>query len=386
MSAQIVLFWLSVLLLAYIYAGYPVLMRAWAGLRARRPSSGYGAPAVTVVVVAYNEAGCIEGKLENLLALDYPRERLEILLGSDGSTDDTAARVRAAGHAGVRLAAFEGRRGKPAVLNDLVRQARGEIVIFTDARQRFDAGAVRALVAAFADPHVGAVSGELILTAGSEGTAVGEGVGFYWRYEKFIRWNESLVDSTVGTTGAIYAIRRELFEPIPEDTILDDVLIPMRIVRRGYRVLFEPAACAYDRVASRAGQEFRRKVRTIAGNFQLFARDRWLLNPARNRLWLQTVSHKGLRLLSPVFHLAAFGSNLLLADWSFYRWALVGQGVFYAVALAGYSLRNARKKIPFLSVPYVLCLLSWATVIAFCRFARGRQAVTWETASATEAR
>ncbi len=382
MSSEFVLFWACAILLGYTYVGYPILIRAWAALRSRPPRRRCVEPTVSLVIVAHNEATRIEERLENLLALDYPPDHLEILLASDGSTDGTEKRARAFQSAGVTVIAFEVRRGKPSVLNDVVPKARGEIVVLADVRQQFEVAALRALVEPFADPQVGAVSGELILTGGEGGgTAVAEGIRFYWRYEKFIRRDESRVDSTVGATGAIYAIRRDLFEPIPEDTILDDVLIPLRIARRGYRVLFEPAAQAYDRVAMAAGEELTRKIRTIAGNFQLFARERWLMDPFRNRLWLQTASHKGLRLLSPLFLGATFGANLLLLGQPFYRWALVGQILFYVAALGGYALRNARMKIPMLMVPYVFCLLNWATVVAFCRFVARRQRVTWERAS-----
>jgi cellulose synthase/poly-beta-1,6-N-acetylglucosamine synthase-like glycosyltransferase len=377
-SSEYLLFWASVLLVGYTYIGYPALMRVWAALRPRSTASRAIAPTVTVVIIAHNEAPRIQGRLANLLALEYPQDRLEILVASDGSTDGTPERACAYEDGGVRVIPFVARRGKPAVLNELVRQARGEIVILADARQRFQTGALRQLVAPFADPEVGAVSGELVLTGNADGTAVGEGVGFYWRYEKLIRWSESRVDSAVGATGAIYAIRRDLFEAIPEDTVLDDVLIPMRIARRGYRVLFEPRACAFDLAAATADEEFRRKVRTIAGNFQLFARERWLLNPLRNRLWFQTISHKGLRLLTPLLLITAFGANLFLADSPFYRWMLMGQISFYAAALGGYALRDARRRIPLLTVPYVACLLSWATVVALLRFVTKRQAVTWE--------
>jgi cellulose synthase/poly-beta-1,6-N-acetylglucosamine synthase-like glycosyltransferase len=382
MSSESFLFWLSVGILGYTYLGYPAFLWAWASLRPRPPRRGVYEPRVSLVVAAHNEANRIQGRIQNLLSLDYPRDRLEILVGVDGATDGTAEAARAYESDGVRVSAYEIRRGKPAVLNDLVAKCRGEIVVFADARQRFDVGALRALVSDFADPAVGAVSGELMLTDSAEGTPVGKGVGCYWRYEKFIRGNESSVDSAVGATGAIYAIRRDLFQPIPGDTVLDDVLIPMQIARGGSRVLFEPGARAYDRVAASAQEEFTRKVRTIAGNFQLFARERWLLNPWRNRLWLQTVSHKGLRLLTPLFLLTAFGANLLLLDSMSYRITMGAQILFYAAAMAGHALRGARRKIPFLSVPCVLCLLSWATVIAFFRFVTGHQPVTWETASA----
>jgi cellulose synthase/poly-beta-1,6-N-acetylglucosamine synthase-like glycosyltransferase len=266
-------------------------------------------------------------------------------------------------------------------LNDVVPKARGAIVVLADARQRFEPDTIRALTRPFADPAVGAVSGELILTEILQGPAVGRGVGVYWRYEKLIRKSESRVDSTVGATGAIYAVRRELFEPIPEDTLLDDVLIPLRIVRRGYRVLFEPAARAWDRVAASAEEELGRKVRTLAGNFQLFAREPWLLDPRRNRIWLATVSHKGLRLLGPVLHVATFAASAVLAGAPLYRAALVVQALFYALALAGYAMRSSRRRSAILSVPYVVCLLNWATVVGFLRFATGRQSVSWARAS-----
>ena len=290
------LLWLSLGLLAYVYAGYPALMWVRA---ARRPPARHvwaATPAVSVVVVAHNEARRVTERIENLLALDYPRERLEIILVSDGSTDGTVDRARAYAHRGVIVRAFAQRRGKPSVLNETVPAASGEIVVLADARQRFAPEALRALVRPFADPRVGAVSGELVLTRAADATAAGDGVGFYWRYEKLIRQSESRVHSTVGATGAIYAVRRALFTAIPADTILDDVVIPMNIVRQGYRVLFESGARAYDRVSATAREEFTRKVRTIAGTFQLFGRHRWLLGPVQNPLWFQTLSHKGARL------------------------------------------------------------------------------------------
>jgi cellulose synthase/poly-beta-1,6-N-acetylglucosamine synthase-like glycosyltransferase len=336
-------------------------------------------------VVAHNEAPRIKTRIDNLLALDYPRDRLEIVIASDGSTDGTPECAYAYTSQGVTVIPFEKRRGKPAVLNEVVPRARGEIVVFADVRQRFSVSALRGLTKVFADPAVGGVSGELLLSpnaGGEEASGIGEGVGFYWRYEKFIRRNESRVDSTVGATGAIYAIRKGLFEPIPDDTLLDDVLIPMRIVRRGYRVLFAPEVWAYDRMTVTTREEVTRKVRTIAGNFQLLTRERWLLTPFRNRLWLQTLSHKALRLLSPVLLLLVFGVNLLLLDRTLFRWTLAAQVLFYGIALGGFMVRNRRAKVRLLTVPYVFCLLNWVTVVAFLRFLRSRQQVTWEKASA----
>jgi len=381
LTAAVVL-WVSLLLLGYTYVGYPALMSAWAALRPRPAVWRATLPTVTIVVVAHNEAERIGARIENLKALDYPEGSLEILVVSDGSTDGTAERARADHASGIRVVAFEARRGKPAVLNDIVPQSRGDIVVLADARQRFDRGALRALVGPFADPGVGAVSGDLILTDDGRPSAVGRGVSAYRRYESFVRLCESRVGSTIGSTGAIYAIRRGLFPRLPEDTLLDDVLIPMRIVRRGYRVLFEPAARAFDQAPATAREEFGRKARTLAGNFQLFFRETWLLSPLGNPLWLQTVSHKGLRLLGPLLLLAAMASNLCLIGRPGYRPALVAQGTFYAGALLGGLLRGRGKVSPLVSLPYTFCLVNCAAVAGAFRFLTSRQRVTWDRASA----
>ncbi|MBI4475629.1 MAG: glycosyltransferase [Acidobacteria bacterium] len=399
-SPALIVFWIASILLAYVYVGYPLV--EWARGRVRptpiRPAvdrsqgancggrcavdSGQGKlPSVSIIVVAFNEGERISRRIENVLALDYPRGRLQVIVASDGSTDDTVVRARRYEHDGVKVRAFYTRRGKAATLNDLMTLADGEIVVFADARQTFDRNAIRALVADFADPAVGAVSGELMLeTAAGIGTAAG-GTAFYWRYEKFIRRSESRTGSMVGATGAVYAIRRPLYEPIPEDTILDDVLIPVRVVRRGYRCVFEPAARAYDTVSGTAREEFTRKVRTIAGTFQLLARERWLLNPFSNPIWFETMSHKALRLTIPALHLAVLTANLWLLGAWLYQLALAAQAMFYAAALVGCVQRQARRRS--ITIPYAVCLMAWATLVGFDRFLRRRQQVTWERASAT---
>jgi hypothetical protein len=374
----VIVFWIAFLILGYVCAGYPVLARVRATLRPRTRLRKAIEPSVTIIVSAHNEGERIERRLRNLLSLDYPADRLEIILGSDGSTDDTVERARAFEPEGVVVAEFSNRRGKPALLNALVPRAKGEIVVFADARQRFDRMALRALVSNFADPGVGVVSGHLILTAGTDAEIGGEGAAMYWHYEKLIRSTESKSGSTVGATGAIYAIRRALFEPLPVDTILDDVVIPVRIARRGYQVVFEPDAKAFDVAPPTAQGELVRKTRTIGGTFQLFARDRWLLNPRVNPLWFETVSHKALRLTLPLLLAALFVSNLVLLEWWPYQLTMAGQVTFYAAAVAGCGHRNARGRALILKLPYTMCLLSWATVLGFVRFLTDHQQVTWD--------
>jgi cellulose synthase/poly-beta-1,6-N-acetylglucosamine synthase-like glycosyltransferase len=375
------LFWAAAALMAYIYVGYALI----AALRARlRPNTRTRAPIeprVSLVVVAHNEAERIAARVENLLALDYPKDRLEIVIASDGSTDDTVRRARASG---VTVLPFFQRRGKAAVLNAVVPSLRGDIVVLADARQRFAPDTLRALVENFADPAVGGVGGELVLAAGDGTVAAGRGTAVYWRYEKFIRATEGRADSTVGATGAIYAIRRALFEQIPDDTILDDVVIPLRIVRRGFRVLFEPRARAYDRASATARQEFARKARTSAGTFQLFARERWLWDPRRNRLWFETMSHKASRLALPLLHAALFVATFAAApQGSVYATALAAQLLFYGIAIAGLAGCQRTPQSPLVSVPCAICLLNWATVVGFIRFVTRRQQVTWERATAS---
>jgi poly-beta-1,6-N-acetyl-D-glucosamine synthase len=395
MSSFQISFWAAVILLGYTYVGYPLLIRAWAGVLdvLNRNSNAPGAatakteryePQISILVIAHNEEANIRSKIENLLALDYPRERCEIVIASDASSDQTVARAQEYQSRGVRVVSFKEHRGKPAVLNEMIPRLSGEIVVLMDARQRIETGAVRELISNFSDVHIGAVSGELFLTDGKAEAESRSGVGFYWRYEKFIRGNESRIDSTVGVTGAIYAIQHNLFHPIPEQTILDDVLIPMQVVRKGYRVIYDSEARAWDRVSATAQAEFARKVRTIAGNYQLFFQHPWLLNPFSNRLWFQTFSHKFLRLLGPALLMVVLLTNLFLLHILIYRVLLMLQILFYSAALMVHFFPNVAKKSPAAAVAYAFCLLNAATVAGFIRFVAGSQQVTWKQSKASD--
>ena len=332
-------FWSSAFLIAYVYVGYPLLLALWARLRprpVRHAGFADGAwPALSIIVAARNEAERLPARVENLLALDYEGER-EIIVVSDGSTDGTAATLRR--YAGqVRLIELP-RGGKPAALNAGVAAARGEILVFADARQHFAPDALRALVENFADPAVGGATGELILDceSGDGDSTIGEGVGAYWKYEKWLRRKESAVRSVLGATGAIYALRRQLWQPLPHDTLLDDVLAPMRAVLAGWRIVMEEGAIAFDRAAPDAATEARRKRRTLAGNYQILGQEPRLLLPLVNPVWLQFVSHKVGRLLVPWALVAALVSSAFLAPTAWiYALAFAAQGAFYGLAVIG---------------------------------------------------
>jgi cellulose synthase/poly-beta-1,6-N-acetylglucosamine synthase-like glycosyltransferase len=317
----------------YAYFGYPLILVAWRWLRPRPVRKAPLTPEVTLIMAAHNEQHHILQKILNCLALDYPREKLQIIISLDGPTDGTEALVLAYAGQGIQVAYAPRHKGKAAAINSAVAKARGSIIVFVDARQQLDRNVIRALIANFNDPAVGAVSGELsFIEDGSE--QQGARMGAYWRYETFIRSLESSIHSVVGATGALYAIRRRLFRPLPEDTILDDVQIPMNIVLQGGRVILDREARAFDRPA-KPEHEFSRKVRTLAGNFQLVARMPELLNPLRNPVFFQFFSHKITRLFVPYALIILFVSNLFLRR-GVYLLFIGLQTSWYCLALAGY--------------------------------------------------
>lgn len=328
------LFWLSFILVFYVYLGYPFLLALARRLTIRPVDKVYWEPPVSIVIAAHNERDRIERKVRNCLSMDYPKQKLQIIVSLDGSTDGSEFLLRKFLSRGVVLIHSRAHRGKASALNNAMRRATGDIVVFADVRQTFDSAAIRELVANFADKHVGAVSGELILMDDSKAEA-GTDVGLYWRYEKAVRSMESDIHSVPGATGAIYAIRRELYQDLPEDTLIDDVLIPMRIVLRGKRAVFDSSAKAYDLVACCPNAEFARKVRTLAGNYQLLTQLPDLLVPWRNPVFLQFVSHKVGRLLVPYALMLLFISNLFMVR-GIYALTFWLQSGWYLLAVVGY--------------------------------------------------
>lgn len=320
-------FLLSAALVVYVVFGYPVLLSLLARFRARPVRREPLLKSVTVLLPVRNGEAWIRQKLESILDLDYPAELLQIVVISDGSTDGTEAAVREYAARGVELVAIPA-SGKALALNEGMRRARGEILFFTDVRQKLDPAALRNLVACFADPSVGVATGELFILRGE--TLEEANVGLYWRYEKWIRKCQSRLDSILGATGCIYAMRASLTRPLPAGTILDDVNLPLRAFFQGYRIVLEEGARAYDYPTS-LKSEFRRKVRTLAGVYQTIG-DYPALLGTRNRMWFHFVSHKLGRLLLPWALLAVFVSSFGLPDiWR--AAALSAQAAALALAL-----------------------------------------------------
>jgi cellulose synthase/poly-beta-1,6-N-acetylglucosamine synthase-like glycosyltransferase len=376
-TAWQILFWASLAGLAYIYAGYPVLVVALGKLFGRRIDKRFEPRTVSVVIAVHNDARHLAKKIASLLALDHGDCLLEVLIGADGCTDDTARVIHDLREPRVRLVEFAERRGKPAVLNDLVPQCRGEIVLLTDARQEFDRGFLTATLSNFADLQVGVVSGELVLRADESHTTAAEGIGLYWRYEKLIRKAESRFRGVPGATGACYAIRKSLFRPIAPETILDDVAIPMQAIVQGARCVFESAAIAYDRPSQSPEQEAIRKRRTIAGAAQLARLSPWWLVPLANPLWWEFVSHKLLRLASPVLMYVVLLANAALLASPMYAGLMALQLLFYAAAGCGWWLQQRGRKSRVLGVPLMFFALNWTTGLAVWDALRSRYRVTW---------
>ena len=375
-----VLFWLAIGLLVYSYVLYPLSVSGF-GRLARvpappEPAPGAPRPTVAVVVAACNEERYIEARLRNLLALDYPDDRLAIYVGSDGSTDATVARAARVASARVHVFAFGERRGKASVLNDLLAEVREDVVVFTDANTEFRADAVRVLARHFADPAVGAVSGELRLRGAG---AADRQETSYWRLETALKRGESRLGGLLGANGAIYAIRRALYRPLPPDTLVDDFTVVMNVAAQGRRTLFEPAALAFEEVPSGVDATFDRRVRIGIGNYQAFFRhpQYW----ARGR-WIRRftyVSHKVLRWFSPQLLIVALlaSASLALARRPLYATLFDLQIWGYTLLSAG-MLLGRRGWLPGVArTPVFVFTLNLAFLVAFCRYVTGGFSPHW---------
>src|SRR5882762_2009059 len=366
------LFWSSFALVFVAYAGYPIWLYFKSRFLPRPVRRASILPSVTILLAVHNEEKCLQAKLHNLAAMDYPADRVEVIVFSDGSKDETGKILTAWENANQRTVILPSHHGKATALNHGVAGAKGEIIFFTDARQIIASDALKNLVANFGDPSVGCVSGELIIEE-HRSSAFAGGVGLYWRLEKKIRDWEGLAGSMVGATGAFYAVRKHLLLPLPQEMILDDVYIPFEVVRQGQRVVFEPKALAWDDLKPDPKQEFRRKVRTLIGNYQLLQLAPWVLKRS-NPLRFQFIFHKLLRLLVPIALVGLLLSTFWLRK-EIYELALLLQLVFYSLA----ALSIFRGKIGIVSrlsdISLTFIVLNTAAAVAFIYFITRRKAV-----------
>ncbi|MFK8053053.1 MAG: glycosyltransferase family 2 protein [Woeseiaceae bacterium] len=374
------LFWLLSATIVYVYAGYPLLLAAIVKVSGRRevvvpPETPLS---VTLVISAFNEADCIAAKLENTLALDYPKEHLDILVISDASDDGTDEIVNGFTERGVRLIRMEDRGGKTVGLNAAVENSESDIVVFSDANAMYRPDAVTRLTDRFSDEKVGAVIGESTYTPPE--TDSGRAETAYWDYEIWIKALESQLGSVVGGDGAIYAVRRSLYIPLHPEA-LSDFVNPLQVVKAGFRCVYEPTAISYEEAAEDFHKEYRRKVRIVNRAWNAMLSLKEMLNPFRfgwfsAKLW----SHKVLRWWVPAMMVGALVTNCFLLDRSHIYWVtLIGQLSFYTLAFVGYLKRGDEQPV-WLRIPYYFCLVNFAAAVGIFEAMTGKKYKIWTTA------
>jgi len=371
-------FWLSAAALLYTYAGYPLLLTVVSTLRSRRVRRGPYAPPVSVIITAYNEERDLAAKLENTLALDYPRELLEIIVASDCSTDRTDEIAHEFASSNVRLYRQPQRLGKTAAQNAAVEQARGEIIMFSDATSLYQENVIREILPNFADPTVGCVAGRLIYFDHS-GSRVGRGARSYWSYETFLKRHESRASSLIGASGCLYAVRRTAYVPLYHEAC-SDFIIATKMVEQGLRAIYEPNAICREETNRHADKELKMRVRVIAQTFTDLWRHRTMLNPFRSGFYaVQLFSHKVMRYLVPFFLMTIFTASAILARSSFYyRVMFAVQLAGYAGALIGWVLDRFGVRSRVLSLPQYFVLANVASLMALYQFLRGVRYAHWD--------
>jgi len=370
------LFWACTLLLGYIYAGYPLIVRVLASRMGRDVARADIRPTVTVVIAAFNEQKNILQKLENVLALDYSPELLDVIVVSDASTDATDQLVRSFPSKRVMLLRVEGRLGKTACQNRAVEQARGEIVVFTDATTHVDRAALLQMVPNFADSEVGCVAGCLVYQ-GKTVSVVAEGGTGYWGYEIGLRAAESRLSTLIGVSGCLYGVRRAAYRPI-SPSLISDFVIAMRMRDQGLRTILESGALCYEETLDRSKDELSMRIRVAVRSIAAILSERQRLNPLFDPLFSwQLWSHKLLRYISPFLWLLSLLSCLLLAGHPVYRIILAVQMLVIAAGVGGLILHTRFKNLRILSKPYYFLLTNLASLLAWVRFAKGERVVVW---------
>jgi cellulose synthase/poly-beta-1,6-N-acetylglucosamine synthase-like glycosyltransferase len=375
----VVVFWACAAAVFFAYVCYPLVvwqLARWLGRPARVPDGeGKSLPSLSLLIAAHNEEAVIEERIRNALQMDYPADKLEIVVASDGSVDATAAIVRRYADRGVRLLDYSVRRGKAATLNAAVAELRGEIILLSDANTYTDANAARNLVRWFTNPKVGVVCGRLVLTDPETG---GNADSLYWKYETFLKRCEGRLGALLGSNGAIYAIRRALYFPIPGDTIVDDFVIPLQAkLRTGCAIVYDCDAVAREETAPDVRSEFRRRSRIGAGGFQSILLLWRLLNPRRGWVAFTFFSHKIVRWLCPFFMLGALFANLLLLAEPLYRATLFAQLGFYAVSMLAAFVPARFRSLKPLRLTTMFTSMNLALLVGFWRWASGSQKGAW---------
>jgi cellulose synthase/poly-beta-1,6-N-acetylglucosamine synthase-like glycosyltransferase len=377
-----VVFWVSASVIGYAYLGYPLLLFALSRLRPapRSPDTqqGVATPTVTLLIAAHNEESCIAERLKNALATEYPPGKLQIVVASDGSRDRTNEIVRGFADRDhrVSLMEFEPRRGKAAVLNDAIRQIDGEIIVLSDANTMYEPDAVRRLTAWFCDGRVGAVCGRLVLHDSRTAQNVD---GLYWRYETFLKKQEARLGGLLGANGAIYAMRRDLYVPIPDNTIIDDFVIPLLSKLKHRKLLvYDESAVAHEETPPGIADEFRRRARIGAGGYQSLSVLWPLLSPKHGWTAFTFFSHKLLRWCVPALVLLALAANLLLLPEPLYVGTLVAQLSFYLLALVGVWIRGNGLLPKLARGASLFCAMNAALAVGFWRWAVANQSGMWQ--------
>src|SRR5437899_3204717 len=380
-STARVVFWLAALLLFYVYAGYPLLL-AVIGLIVRRQRSGPGySPSSAILIAAYNEEEAIERKIRQTLALEYPADKLEVLVLSDCSTDRTDEIVSAVPDSRVRLVRMPERRGKTHAQNLGVKQASGEVVIFSDATAIYQSKALLYLACNYQDAAVGAVSGRYQYFDPTEQSATGLGSVAFWNYENLIKTLQSRIRTITGCCGCIYSVRKTAYTELPGD-IISDLGQPLQAIKKGYRVVFEDRALAYEETTQSTSEEFSMRVRVVTRAMRGLLSVSDLLKPWKFA-WpaFQLWSHKVMRWMVPLFLIALFAANLFLLDSPLYRVSFAAQLFFYAAAMLNIVLPLHRQWKP-LGIPLFFCTLNAAALVSMVEICRGRKYVTWQTVRA----
>jgi cellulose synthase/poly-beta-1,6-N-acetylglucosamine synthase-like glycosyltransferase len=379
-----VIFLLSVLLIGFSYIVYPILLAFAAKLFGKSNNFSNISeiedwPEVAVVIAAFNEEQDIKQRIENLLAQDYPADKITYYIGSDGSTDDTNTILSKFNDPRLQAQLFEVNRGKASVLNNLIELVEQPIVIFSDANTHFESDAIKRLVAHFENSKVGAVCGELNLFNPDNNDNKDS---IYWRYEQFLKDKEGQLDALLGANGAIYAIRTHLYTPIPENTVVDDFLIVMNVAKEKYKIIYDNEALAHEEIAPSIAEESKRRIRIGTGNYQAFTRLYWVLNPFIGWRFFSYFSHKVLRWFTPHLMIIALMSNFILLGDTFYNCTFLTQIIAYLIATFGKKLSEQGKPIPS-SVALLTFFVSMnlALLQGFYRFAFKNVKGTWQRTS-----